>query len=353
MDATRLPRLAITAGEPAGIGPELLIRLAATSLPANFIAITDRALLQRAALRCSSAITLIDDDGSDIHERTPGTLRVRHTPLGVAEIPGQPDARNAGHVLATLAEAADGCMSGRYDALVTAPLQKASINDAGIPFSGHTEFFAERAHADVVMMLASPELRVALVTTHLPLAAVSAAITPASLTRTLRIVHAELRSKFGVSEPRIAVLGLNPHAGEGGHLGHEEIDTLIPVLEALRGQGMQLLGPLPADTAFVPAQRQHYDAVVAMYHDQALPVLKSEAFDRTVNLTLGLPFIRTSVDHGTALDLAGTGKADPSSLIAATKMALELVARSATRRSSPPRGDERGEGPLIPETSIK
>ena len=348
-----LPRLAVTAGEPGGIGPELLIRLAGTSLPANLVAITDRVLLQRAASRCSASIMLIDDDGSDATERQPGTLRVRHTPLAVMENPGQPDPRNAGHVLDTLAEAADGCMAGRYAAVVTAPLQKASINDAGIRFSGHTEFFAERAHADVVMMLASPDLRVALATTHLPLAAVSAAITPASLTRTLRIVHAELQSKFGLAEPRIAVLGLNPHAGEGGHLGHEEIDTLIPVMNALRGEGLLLIGPLPADTAFVPAQRQHYDAVVAMYHDQALPVLKSEAFDRTVNLTLGLPFIRTSVDHGTALDLAGTGKADPASLIAATKMALELVARSATRPSSPLRTEARGERPLPPATSIQ
>lgn len=322
-----LPRLALTAGEPAGIGPELLIRLATTPLAASLVAITDRTLLQRAASRCGVAVELVDDDGSTQPARRPGTLRVRHIPLAIDEVPGRPDPRNARHVLDTLAEAADGCMAGRYDAVVTAPLQKSSINDAGIRFSGHTEFFAERAHADVVMMLASPELRVALVTTHLPLAAVPAAITPAALTRTLRIVHAELQCKFGIAEPRIAVLGLNPHAGEGGHLGHEEIDTLIPVLNALRGEGMHLLGPLPADTAFVPAQRARYDAVLAMYHDQALPVLKSEAFDRTVNLTLGLPFIRTSVDHGTALDLAGSGSADPASLIAAANMALALVRR--------------------------
>jgi len=322
-----LPRLAVTAGEPAGIGPELLIRLAATSLAASLVAITDRHLLERAAARCGVAIELIDDDGSVQTERRPGSLRLRHTPLAADELPGRPDPRNARHVLDTLAEAADGCVAGRYDAVVTAPLQKSSINDAGIRFSGHTEFFAERAHADVVMMLASPELRVALATTHLPLAAVSAAITRASLTGTLRIVHAELRAKFGIAEPRIAVLGINPHAGEGGHLGHEEIDTLIPALDALRSEGMLLLGPLPADTAFVPAQRRHYDAVLAMYHDQALPVLKSEAFDRTVNLTLGLPFIRTSVDHGTALDLAGTGTADPASLIAAADMALALIRR--------------------------
>jgi 4-hydroxythreonine-4-phosphate dehydrogenase len=329
--ALALPRLALTAGEPAGVGPELLVRLAATSLAANFVAITDRALLERAAMRCGTTINLIDDDGGEIEARSPGTLRVRHIPLAVDEVPGRPDPRNAMHVLATLTEAADGCLEGRYAAVVTAPLQKSSINDAGIAFSGHTEFFAAHSHADVVMMLASPELRVALATTHLPLRAVPAAIDSASLERTLRIVHDELRAKFGFAEPRIAVLGLNPHAGENGHLGREEIETIIPVLEQLRQQGMRLIGPLPADTAFVPAQRLHYDAVLAMYHDQALPVLKSEAFDRTVNLTLGLPFIRTSVDHGTALDLAGSGKADPSSLIAAANMALDLVARRAAR----------------------
>jgi 4-hydroxythreonine-4-phosphate dehydrogenase len=324
---TYLPRLAITAGEPAGVGAELLVKLAATSVAADLIAITDRGLLQRAAARSGGTIQLVDDDGHPLAERRPGTLRLRHVPLATQETPGHPDPRNAGQVLATLTEASDGCMAGRYAAIVTAPLQKSSINDAGIAFSGHTEFFAERAHVDVVMMLASPELRVALATTHLPLAAVSAAISRESLTRTLRIVHAELRDKFGFAQPRIAVLGINPHAGESGHLGREEIDVVIPALEALRGEGMHLLGPWPADTAFVPAQRRHYDAVLAMYHDQALPVLKSEAFDRTVNLTLGLPFIRTSVDHGTALDLAGTGRADPASLIAATRMAMDLIER--------------------------
>jgi 4-hydroxythreonine-4-phosphate dehydrogenase len=324
---TSLPRLALTAGEPAGIGAELLVKLAATTVAADLVAITDRSLLERAAARCGIRIDLIDDDGSTIAERRAGRLRVHHVPMAVEETPGHPDPRNAAHVLATLGEAADGCMQRRYDAVVTAPLQKSSINDAGIRFSGHTEFFAERARADVVMMLASPELRVALATTHLPLASVSAAITRESLTCTLRIVHAELRDKFGFAQPRIAVLGINPHAGEAGHLGREELDVVIPALDALRGEGMHLLGPLPADTAFVPAQRERYDAVLAMYHDQALPVLKSEAFDRTVNLTLGLPFIRTSVDHGTALDLAGSGRADPASLIAATLMALDLIAR--------------------------
>jgi len=332
-----LARLAVTAGEPAGIGAELLIRLAAAPLAATLVAIADRQLLQRAAARCGTDVVLIDDDGAGEAVCCPGTLRVRHAPLAVDEVPGRPDPRNAPHVLATLAEAADGCLAGRYDAVVTAPLQKSSINDAGIPFSGHTEFFAARARTDVVMMLASPDLRVALATTHLPLAAVPAAITAASLTRVLRIVHAELRTKFGLADPRIAVLGLNPHAGEGGHLGREELDTIAPTLDVLRAEGMRLLGPLPADTAFVPAQRSHYDAVLAMYHDQALPVLKSEAFDRTVNLTLGLPFIRTSVDHGTALDLAGSGRADPSSLIAAANLALALVQRRNTQERA---GDE-------------
>ena len=345
-----LARLAVTAGEPAGVGPELIARLAATPLAADLVVVADRELLARAAARCGLRLVLTDDDGTPRDRREPGSLRVRHLPLDALEIPGRPDPRNARHVLATLAEAADGCLAGRYDAVVTAPLQKASINEAGIRFSGHTEFFAERARTDVVMMLASPELRVALASTHLPLAAVPAAITRASLHRTLRIVHAELRAKFGIAAPRIAVLGLNPHAGEGGHLGREELDTIVPALDALRAEGMALLGPLPADTAFVPAQRARYDAVLAMYHDQALPVLKSEAFDRTVNLTLGLPFIRTSVDHGTALDLAGTGRADPASLIAAAGMALELVARRATHPSTPLRGEERGEGSILRRT---
>jgi 4-hydroxythreonine-4-phosphate dehydrogenase len=336
MNTLPLPRLAFTAGEPAGVGPELLIRLAATPLAANFVAVTDRYLLERAARRCGVAIRFVDDDGGDIEQREPGSLRVHHLPLAQEETPGQPDPRNAHHVLATLSEAADGALDGRYAAVVTAPLQKSSINDAGIRFSGHTEFFAERCRAEVVMMLASPELRVALATTHLPLHAVPAAIDALLLERSLRIVHGELRTKFGFVAPRIAVLGLNPHAGELGHIGREEIETIIPVLDRLRRDGLQLLGPLPADTAFVPAQRERYDAVLAMYHDQALPVLKSEAFDRTVNITLGLPFIRTSVDHGTALDLAGTGKADPSSLIAAARMALELSARKSHDSSLSP-----------------
>ena len=325
MTATTLPRLAVTAGEPAGVGPELVARLAASDLAADLITVTDRDLLSRAAAACGLRLNVIDDDGSRIAARAAGSVRIRHVPLGTTERAGEPDPRNARHVIDVLAAAADGCMAGEFDAVVTGPIQKSSINEGGIAFSGHTEFFAERAKADVVMMLASPELRVTLATTHLPLATVPAAITASLLERTLRIVAQALSTQFAIQQPRIAVLGLNPHAGEGGHMGREELDTIIPLLERLRGEGMDLLGPLPADTAFVPAMRDRYDAVLAMYHDQALPVLKSEAFDRTVNVTLGLPFIRTSVDHGTALDLAGTGKADPASLFAAARLALDLA----------------------------
>ncbi|HVI55942.1 MAG TPA: 4-hydroxythreonine-4-phosphate dehydrogenase PdxA [Luteibacter sp.] len=325
MTATTLPRLAVTAGEPAGVGPELVARLAASDLPADLIAITDRDLLRRAAAICGIDLTISDDDGSRLTARAPGHVRVRHVPLGEREVPGQPSPANARHVLDMLTVAADGCLDAGFDAVVTGPVQKSSINEAGVPFSGHTEFFAERAGRDVVMMLASPALRVTLATTHLPLSAVPSAVTADLLERVLRIVTGSLTSLYGLARPRVAVLGLNPHAGEGGHMGREEIETIIPLMERLRGEGMALLGPLPADTAFVPAMRPHYDAVLAMYHDQALPVLKSEAFDSTVNVTLGLPFIRTSVDHGTALDLAGTGRADPASLFAATRLAIDFA----------------------------
>ncbi|MGH8190354.1 MAG: 4-hydroxythreonine-4-phosphate dehydrogenase PdxA [Rhodanobacteraceae bacterium] len=320
------PRLAVTSGDPAGVGPELVARLAATPIAADLVAIGDPDLFQRAAHRCGVRLKVAAYDGRPRSLRAAGTLRVLEVPLRAAEIPGQLDPRNAFYVLGTLAQAVDGCLRGEFDGVVTAPVQKSVINDAGERFSGHTELFARRCGCEVVMMLASPELRVALATTHLPLREVPAAITRESLGRTLRIVHSELIAKFGIAKPRIAVLGLNPHAGEGGYLGREEIDTIIPVLDTLRGEGVQLLGPLPADTAFVPSLREHYDVVLAMYHDQALPVLKSEAFERTVNITLGLPFIRTSVDHGTALDLAGTGRADPSSMFAAAEMALHLAA---------------------------
>ncbi len=334
VSAATLPRLALTAGEPAGVGPELVVRLAATPIAADLVAIGDRDLLERAARRCGIEIAIVDDDGKSLTRRAPRTLRIRHVPLKHAEVPGTLDPRNAFPVLHTLAVAADGCLERTFDAMVTAPVQKSVINQAGEQFTGHTEFLARRAGCDVVMMLASDTLRVALATTHLPLAQVPAAITPERLAMSLRITHTDLVRRFGLAEPRIAVLGLNPHAGEGGYLGQEEIEIIAPVLQHLRAEGIELLGPLPADTAFVPAQRAHYDAVLAMYHDQALPVLKSEAFDRTVNITLGLPFIRTSVDHGTALDLAGTGRADASSMIAAAQFALQLAAHDRVPESA-------------------
>jgi len=322
-----LPRLAITCGEPAGIGPELVAALAATDIAADLIAIGDKDLLLLAAQTRGITLILEPDDGQWRTERPPGSLRYVHVPTHAAVVSGRLDARNAAHVIDTLARAADGCLEGEFDALVTAPVHKGIINDASVAFSGHTEFFAARAKCNVVMLLAAPTLRVALATTHLPLAQVPAAITPSGLLQTVRIVYNELRQRFRVADPRIAVLGMNPHAGEGGHLGREEIDVIAPVLAALRAEGMRLDGPLSADTAFVAAKRTQYDAYVAMYHDQGLPVLKALGFGDAVNVTLGLPFIRTSVDHGTALDIAGTGKADASSLIAAASMAAELAAR--------------------------
>ncbi len=325
--ATRLPRLMVTAGEPAGIGPELVARLAASDIQADFVACTDAELIHRAAECCGIELELSDDDGTAITRRESGHLRLQQINLRVQETPGQLDRRNAFFVLNSLAHAADACLDGRFAGMVTAPVHKGVINDAGEVFSGHTELLAQRAGADVVMMLMSDTLRVALATTHLPLAKVPAAIQHDALATTLRIVNAELKAKFGIAEPRIAVLGLNPHAGEGGHMGHEEIEIIEPLLDELRDQGMHLIGPLPADTAFTPAIRQNYDVVVAMYHDQALPVLKAEAFDRAINITLGLPFIRTSVDHGTALDLAGKNRASATSMLAAGEWALKLAAR--------------------------
>ena len=324
-DLPFLRRLAVTLGEPAGIGAELVAALAATDLRADLIAIGDKDSLLLAAQTCGIALQLDADDGQWRRERAPGSLRYVHVPAPAPIVPGRLDVRNAPYVIDILARAADGGLEGEFDALVTAPVQKSVLNDAGIAFTGHTEFFADRAKCDVAMLLAAPGLRVALATTHLPLAEVPAAITPATLVRILRIVYNDLRHRFRIENPRIAVLGLNPHAGEGGHLGREEIDIIAPTLAALRADGMRLEGPLSADTAFVPAQRARFDAYVAMYHDQGLPVLKALGFGDSVNVTLGLPFVRTSVDHGTALNLAGTGKADPASLIAAAELAMELA----------------------------
>lgn len=320
----RRPRIAITAGEPAGIGPELVTQLADSDHDVDLIVIADPSLIEQRARDIGKPIEWqLFDAHSTATKR--GVLHVAPIALHTPSIAGQLDPRNAEYVLETLACAADGAMSGMFDAIVTAPVHKGVINDAGIPFTGHTEFFADRARCAVVMMLVAERLRVALATTHLPLAAVPAAITASNLLQNLRILHADLVSRFGIAQPRIAVLGLNPHAGEGGYLGREEIDTIIPVIEQLRAEGMNLIGPLPADTAFVPVHLAHYDAVFAMYHDQGLPVLKHAGFGHAVNITLGLPYVRTSVDHGTALDLAGTGKAHAGSLISATQLAIQLV----------------------------
>lgn len=325
---TPLPRIAVTAGEPAGIGAELLVRLAATDVAADLVAIAAPDLLTAAAATIGVPLQLIPyADSESRPTRRPGEVRVLPVPLRRPVTPGTLERGNAAYVLEMLARAARGAERGEFAAIVTAPVHKGIINDAGVTFSGHTEFFADRAGCPVAMMLVADRLRVALATTHLPLAAVPSAITPEALETILRIVEHDLRVRFAVARPTIAVLGLNPHAGEGGHLGREEIDTIIPVLDRLREEGLVLTGPLPADTAFLPERLAGYDAVVAMYHDQGLPVLKHVGFGHAVNVTLGLPYVRTSVDHGTALDLAGSGRADAGSLIAATRLALELAGR--------------------------
>jgi 4-hydroxythreonine-4-phosphate dehydrogenase len=321
-----IPRLALTPGEPAGIGPDLCIEAATQGLGARLIAIADPDLLTERAKRLGRPLTLIpweEDVAASLPG--PGSLYVLPIRLRRASLPGRLDAANAGYVIDTLRTACEGCLAGRFDALVTGPVHKGVINDAGLAFTGHTEFLADCCAAQPVMMLAAPGLRVALATTHLPLSQVAAHITRPSLERIIRTLQTDLRSRFCIGEPRILVCGLNPHAGEGGYLGHEERDIITPVVKSLRAEGMALVGPVPADSAFVPAQLEGVDAVLAMYHDQGLPVLKHKGFGRAINITLGLPIIRTSVDHGTALGLAGTGNADPGSLLAAIATARDLV----------------------------
>ena len=321
-----LPRLLITPGEPAGIGPDLVVELAQTAHRAELVAVCDPTLLAARArkLRRPLEIELTDLDQPARRHRS-GVLSVLPVKMAVPAKPGVLDPRNARYVLETLRRAAHACLDGRAGALVTGPVQKSVINDAGVPFSGHTEFLAEMTGAEMpVMMLAARGLRVALATTHLPLSEVPDAITRKSLKTVLRVLDHDLRTRFGIRKPRILVCGLNPHAGESGHLGREEIKVITPVLEKLRSQGLHLTGPLPADTLFTPKYLNNADAVLAMYHDQGLPVLKFAGFGEAVNITLGLPIIRTSVDHGTALDLAGSGKADSGSLRAAVSAAMEL-----------------------------
>jgi len=326
--------VAVTAGEPAGIGPDLCVLLAHHAQPARVVVIADRDLLMQRArdLGCRVRMCDFEDDSAPL-----GALIVLHHPLAAPAQPGLLEPANARYVLETLRIAVSGCRAGRFDAMVTAPVHKGVINDAGIPFRGHTEFLAELTGAShVVMMLVGGGMRVALATTHLPLRAVPEAITRQSLTETLRILRADLIQRFHIPRPRVLVAGLNPHAGESGHLGREELDVIVPVIEALRAEGFYLEGPLPADTLFQPRILERGDCVLTMYHDQGLPVLKHASFGTGVNVTLGLPIIRTSVDHGTALDLAGTGKAGLGSMVAAITLAAQLA--SHQRESTAPLG---------------
>lgn len=309
----RPPVIAVTSGEPAGIGPDICLELADRKIDARIVVLGDQDMLAARAARL---------------QRTLDSLEILHVPLRRPAQPGRLDAGNAVYVLEMLDRAIAGCRSGEWAAMVTAPVHKGVINQAGIPFTGHTEYLAEKTDTPrVVMMLAGAGLRVALATTHLPLRDVPDAITQAELETTLRILHADLVGKFGIARPRILVAGLNPHAGESGHMGREEIDVIAPVLAKLRGEGMDLVGPLPADTLFTRGVLAGSDAQLAMYHDQGLAVLKYAAFEDGINITLGLPIVRTSVDHGTALDLAGSGKASPRSLFAAVDLAIELARR--------------------------
>jgi len=314
--------LLITAGEPAGIGPEIACHVAAQA--DDVVVVADLDLIARCCREAN--LDTVVEALTEVEAVGPGRIGVLHQPLAKAAVPGQLDAANAPYVLECLARAVDLCMAGQASAMVTGPVHKGIINEAGMAFTGHTEFLADRAGVDqVVMMLAAGSLRVALATTHLPLRAVPDAITQHTLTTTLRILDRSLKSQFGIAQPRIAVLGLNPHAGESGHLGREEIEVIAPVVAALRQAGLHLSDPLPADTAFVPDALAAYDAVLAMYHDQGLPVLKHAGFGEAVNITLGLPFVRTSVDHGTALDVAGRGVARAGSLFAALEQARRLA----------------------------
>ena len=317
--------IAITPGEPAGIGPDLVVQAAQRERQMPWLVIADKNMLAARAQLLQLPLTL--DDNLQSPSLLPGHLTVLHTPLANTVIPGQLDIANVPGVMAALDAAIAGCMHDDYSALLTGPMQKSVVNDAGIAFSGHTEYLAEKSGVeDVVMLLMTDAMRVALATTHLPLAQVSNALTQPLLERRLHILNNTLRQQFAVAQPRILVAGLNPHAGEGGHLGSEEINVIQPVCEHLRSQGMDLVGPLPADTLFTPKYLQHADAVMSMFHDQGLPVLKYSGFGQAVNVTLGLPFIRTSVDHGTALDIAGSGDADLGSLLAALTVASELIA---------------------------
>lgn len=316
--------LAVTPGEPAGIGPDLVVQLAQCQRDNAWVAVGSAAMLQQRAAHLGLPLTIHDDLSAPAGSAS--ALTVLDVPLAQAVNPGVLDVANAPATLAALSAAVDGVLAGRFSGLVTGPMQKSIINDAGIAFTGHTEFLCERSGAaDVVMLLVAGQFRVALATTHLPLRNVADALSIALIVRRTEILARDLRSRFGIAAPRIGLTGLNPHAGEGGHLGHEEIDIINPACNALRASGIDVVGPLPADTLFTPERLDGLDAVLAMYHDQGLPVLKYAGFGRAVNVTLGLPFVRTSVDHGTALDIAGSGRAEGGSFAAALALAEALV----------------------------
>ncbi|MCY4364048.1 MAG: 4-hydroxythreonine-4-phosphate dehydrogenase PdxA [Gammaproteobacteria bacterium] len=334
MKTSSLPRLALTPGEPAGIGPDIVLGSARHEAAAQIVVIGDPAVLEQRARRIGAAVELTAfDPAAPVTPHVPGQLCVLHQPLALPVEPGTPVTGNADCVLSAIKSAAEGCLDGQFDAMVTGPVSKSVIAGAGHAFSGHTEYIAGLCGKHVpVMMLANDFARVALVTTHLPLNQVAGRITRRRLRDVISVVAADLQAKFNIENPRLLVCGINPHAGEQGHLGNEEIEIVIPVADELRAEGLDLVGPVPADTAFTAASLEGVDAVVAMYHDQGLPVLKSHGFGKTVNITLGLPVIRTSVDHGTAFDLAGSGRADATSLVAAIDCAVDMVMR---RRQSP------------------
>ena len=316
------PRLALVPGEPAGIGPELVVRAARREWDADLVVFGDSTALRRAADALGLPLDLHRAGEAPASPRSLETIEVPH-PVQAGF--GAPEPANAASVVEALTRAAQACLDGGLDGMVTGPVHKAAINDGGIPYTGTTGLLAAHAGREVVMMLANPAMRVALQTVHLPLREVADRITPSAPALTLRIVHDALHTQFGIADPVIAVLGLNPHAGEDGHLGREELETIAPTMDRLRAAGMRLVGPLPADTAFLPGKLAGFDAVLAMYHDQGLPVLKHADFANAVNITLGLPYPRVAVDHGTALDLAGKGTADPSSLFAAIRCCTQLA----------------------------
>lgn len=327
MTPSSIPHLVVTAGEPAGIGPDLCVQIAQRSLPCRLTVIADRDVLDQRAEKLGLPLQFVEGAANTrIHQS--GYLHVQHVPVKKPVAAGRLDVNNAAYVLETLRLAVENCLTGKADAMVTAPVHKGVISESGSLFSGHTEYLSELTDSHAVMMLAGGGMRVTLATTHLPLKDVPAAITPERLEQKLRIIHHDLVTRFAIKNPRIAVAGLNPHAGESGHLGREEIDVIIPVLEKLRLEGMNLLGPLPADTMFNLPRLKEYDCIFVMYHDQGLPVLKHASFGQGVNISLGMPIIRTSVDHGTALELAGTGQADTGSMNTAIETALMLIEKT-------------------------